>query len=147
MYPHERSLVEKMQGRPFALVGVNSDKDRDKLRSRLEEERITWPSFWNGPEGTGGPISAKWNVHGWPTLYVIDHRGVIQHKWLGSPGNEKLDEAIEALVAVAEGEGDGAGSGAGAATGSTDAAAKKQTEKVPPGAGGRNGADAPKRED
>ena len=24
MYPHERSLVQKMEGKPFALVGVNS---------------------------------------------------------------------------------------------------------------------------
>jgi hypothetical protein len=38
---------------------------------------------------------------------VIDHKGVIRHKWLGSPGNEKLDEAIETLVAEAENEATG----------------------------------------
>jgi len=26
MYPHERSLVQKMEGKPFALIGVNSDQ-------------------------------------------------------------------------------------------------------------------------
>ena len=102
MYPHERSLVKKMVDKPFALVGVNSDPDLKKLKPVLEEEQITWRSFWNGKDGTGGPISKEWNVHGWPTLYVIDHKGVIRHKWVGSPGNEKMDAAIEKLVAEAE---------------------------------------------
>ncbi|HEX3148197.1 MAG TPA: TlpA disulfide reductase family protein [Gemmataceae bacterium] len=102
MYGHERSLVKKMVDKPFALVGVNSDKDRDALKPVLEEEKITWRSFWNGEKGTGGPISKEWNVRGWPTLYVIDHKGVIRHKYVGSPGDEKLDAAIEKLVAEAE---------------------------------------------
>jgi len=102
MYGHERSLVKKMADKPFALVGVNSDKDLKALKPVLEEEKITWRSFWNGEEGMGGPISKEWNVRGWPTLYVIDHKGVIRHKFLGSPGDEKLDAAIEKLVAEAE---------------------------------------------
>ncbi len=104
MYPHERSLVKKMEGKPFALVGVNSDRDREALKDVLKQEEITWRSFWNGPEGTGGPISSQWNVRGWPTLYVIDAKGIIRHKWLGSPGAEKMDEAIEKLVKDAEGQ-------------------------------------------
>ncbi len=104
MYPHERSLVKKMADKPFALIGVNSDRDLKELKKVLEEENISWRSFWNGPKGTGGPISEEWNVSGWPTLYVLDHKGVIRHKWLGSPGNEKLDEAIEKLVEKAEKE-------------------------------------------
>src|SRR3954454_13329195 len=101
MYPHERSLVKKLADKPFALVGVNSDTDLKALKPVLEKEEITWRSFWNGPKGTGGPISDEWNVHGWPTLYVIDHKGVIRHKFVGSPGDEKLDEAIEKLVEAA----------------------------------------------
>jgi hypothetical protein len=102
MYPHERSLVKKLADKPFALIGVNSDTDKEKLRKRMEEEQITWRSFWNGPEGTRGPISEAWNVQGWPTLYIIDHKGVIRHKYLGSPGDKVLDEAIDKLIAEAE---------------------------------------------
>jgi hypothetical protein len=108
MYPHERSLVEKMKDKPFTLIGVNSDRDKEKLKKRMEEEKITWRSFWNGPKGTGGPISATWNVRGWPTLYVIDHKGVIRHKWLGSPGDKVLDDALEELLKEAE-KGQGGG--------------------------------------
>ena len=102
MFPHERSLVKRMEGKPFALIGVNSDKDKEVLKKQNEKEEITWRSFWNGPMGTGGPISAAWNVRGWPTLYIIDHKGVIRHKYVGSPGGEALDAAIDKLVAEAE---------------------------------------------
>jgi Thioredoxin-like len=106
MYPHERSLVKRLADKPFVLIGVNSDRDLKELQPVLKEEQITWRSFWNGKDGTGGPISTEWNVQGWPTLYVIDHKGVIRHKWLGSPGDKVMDEAIEKLVAEAEkGEG------------------------------------------
>ncbi len=100
MYPHERSLVKKMEGKPFVLLGVNSDGDKDKLRKRMEAEHITWRSWWDGGD-TSGPIASQFNVHGWPTLYVVDHRGVIRHKWVGFPGEESFDSAIAKLVEAA----------------------------------------------
>jgi hypothetical protein len=100
MYPHERSLVKKLADKPFALIGINSDNDRDELKKVLVKEEITWRSFWNGGS-TQGPISTKWNVQGWPTLFVIDHNGVIRGKYLGSPGEAVLDKLIEELVAAA----------------------------------------------
>jgi hypothetical protein len=101
MYPHERSLVKKMAGKPFALIGVNSDKDRKELKKVLKKEKITWRSFWNGGS-INGPISRKWKVRGWPTLYVIDAKGMIRHRHVGSPGDEVLDAEIEKLVAEVE---------------------------------------------
>jgi hypothetical protein len=77
MYPHERSLVKKLANAPFALIGVNSDRDLPKLRKAMEKEKITWRSFYDGG-GTGGPIATRWRVSGWPTLYVIDAEGRIR---------------------------------------------------------------------
>ena len=104
MFPHERSLVKRMadEKKPFALVGVNSDRDLKDAKAKNEKQEITWRSFWCGAAGTGGAIPKKWNVRGWPTLYLIDHKGIIRHKFLGNPGNEKLDELIEGLVKEAE---------------------------------------------
>jgi len=102
MYPDERSLVEEMKNQPFALIGVNSDTDKAKLSPRLQEERITWRSFWNGPDGTRGPISQAWNVSGWPTTYVIDHRGVIRFK---SHGGDELLDVVRQCVAEAARDG------------------------------------------
>ena len=98
MYPHERSLVKRLADKPFALIGVNSDVDLEALRPVLAKERITWRSFWNGPEGTNGPVSRRWNVTGWPTVYVLDIEGRIRFK---NVRGEALDTAVDALLAEA----------------------------------------------
>ncbi|MFO0891680.1 MAG: thioredoxin-like domain-containing protein [Isosphaeraceae bacterium] len=100
MYPHERSLVKKLDGKPFVLLGVNSDPDKEKLHKRMKEENMTWRSWWDGGD-TNGPIASQFNVRGWPTLYVVDHRGIIRHKWVGFPGEKTFDAAIDELIAAA----------------------------------------------
>jgi len=99
MFPHERSLVKRLENSPFALIGVNSDGSKDEIKEKNEKQKITWRSFWNGPDGTGGPISKEWRVRLWPTLFLIDHEGVIRRKFVGSPDENVLDEAIDELVA------------------------------------------------
>ena len=98
MYPHERSLVKQLANQPFVLIGVNSDRDREKLKGVMEEKDITWRSFWNGEKGTSGPISVQWNVSGWPTIYVVDAEGIIRYK---NVRGKKMDEALEELLAEA----------------------------------------------
>ena len=98
MYPHERSLVKRLENRPFALIGVNSDQDRTALKKVLEKEQITWRSFWNGGS-TQGPISTAWRVRGWPTIYVLDANGVIRARGVRGA---KMDEAVDALLAELE---------------------------------------------
>jgi Thioredoxin-like len=109
MIPHERSLVNKLNGKPFVLIGVNSDTDPDisrnpdpeKLQKDLKDNQVTWRSFQNHRKDNKS-ISTEWNLKGWPTLYLIDHKGVIKKKWLGGPGNEVLDKEVEKLVQAAE---------------------------------------------
>jgi len=95
MYPHERSLVKRLAGKPFVLLGINSDNNRETLKTVLEEEEITWRSWWDGGS-TGGPIATQWNVSGWPTIYVLDHTGTIRYK--GVRG-ESMDDAVDTLLA------------------------------------------------
>ena len=102
MIPHERSLVQKWKDRPFALIGVNSDgtDTEEGLKKFLEQKEkmgVTWRSFRN--ESTDPSISDTWRVQGWPTLYFIDHEGVIRHTDLLG---EELETAVKALVAKAE---------------------------------------------
>jgi hypothetical protein len=92
-----------MENRPFVLLGVNSDSSKEYGKKVVAKQKMTWRSWWDGGN-TEGPIASKWNIRGWPTMYLLDHKGVIRHKWLGSPGDKVLDEAIEKLVAEAEKE-------------------------------------------
>src|SRR6266851_5023723 len=99
MYPHERSLVKRLDGKPFALLGVNSDEDKDKLQQVMEKEQITWRSWWDGGN-TDGPIQTSYNISHWPTLYLIDAKGVIRHIDLRE--EKQLDEAIDQLLGEQE---------------------------------------------
>src|SRR5438270_13612892 len=94
MFHHERSLVKMLEGKAFVILGVNSDEKRDDLKEVLAKEKITWRSWFDGGK-IGGPIATKWNVQGWPTLYLIDQTGTIRDK---SVGSKDFDKLIEQLV-------------------------------------------------
>jgi hypothetical protein len=104
MFPHERSLVKKLEGKPFVLLGVNGDDDEkpEDLKKKNEDQKITWRSFKNRRGGGAADIATEWNLAGWPTLFLIDHQGIIRKKWVGPPGNEVMDKAIDDLIKLAE---------------------------------------------
>src|SRR5271165_4454504 len=104
MYPYERSLVRKFANKPFTLIGVNSDDDVEGLKEVLKTEKISWRSFRNESQGANKAISTQWNVSAWPTLFLIDHRGIIRYRCEGCPEEKELDEAIGRLVSLAEKE-------------------------------------------
>ena len=99
MYPHERSLVERLKDQPFTILGINSDP-ADRYNKAIKENNITWPSFWDGGK-TGGPIATEWAVRGWPTIYVLDAKGVIRYK---NTRGKAMDEAVDALLKEMENE-------------------------------------------
>jgi hypothetical protein len=96
MLPHERSLVKELKGRPFSIVGVNSDS-KDRLKELVKDGTTLWRNFTNVQ--ADGKISTAWGVRGWPTLYLIDHNGVIKHKGLRG---DRMEKAIKEMVAEAE---------------------------------------------
>lgn len=89
--PYQRALVEKFADRPFALLGVNGDPP-DKLKEIIAREKITWPSWADGP---AGPISASWSVGMWPTTYVIDSRGLVRYRGVSA---DRLDALVSGLL-------------------------------------------------
>ncbi|QJW95338.1 TlpA family protein disulfide reductase [Frigoriglobus tundricola] len=99
MIPHERELVDKNKDKPFVLVSVSADDKKETLEKFLEKEKMPWVHWWdNGPESE---VLKKYRVRAFPTLYLIDHNGVVKHKWIGNPGNDKIDAAVEELVKAA----------------------------------------------
>jgi hypothetical protein len=82
-------------------VNVAGD-DASKLKKVMEKEKLSWRSFADPGNVGQGSIAARWNLAGTPTLYIIDHKGVIRHKWVGSPGEKALDTALEKLFQEAK---------------------------------------------
>ena len=98
MYPHERSLVKRLAGEPFVLLGINSDRDRKQTTRVIRTQGLNWRSLWDGGS-TRGPIARTWNIETWPAIFVLDHKGVIRYKDI--KGSE-LHRAVEKLVSEAE---------------------------------------------
>jgi hypothetical protein len=89
------------------VIGINvNGYDAKKLKEVMAKDRLTWRSF-----ADDGSIVGTWSLPGTPTFYVLDHQGVIRHKWVGSPADYKLgglpdakaiDAALEKLIQEAE---------------------------------------------
>jgi peroxiredoxin len=94
--PTERKLVERLKDRPFVLIGVNGDDDKGKAKAVIEKEKMTWRSFAGGRRG---PIPQALNVSSWPTVYIIDTKGVIRFKDLSE---REMDKAIDELIKEVE---------------------------------------------
>jgi peroxiredoxin len=79
-YPYQRLLMELYKDRPLAVLSVNSDKDPQYAKKSKLERGLTYRSWWDGGgvKSTQGPIANAWGVTGWPTIYVLDDRGVIR---------------------------------------------------------------------
>lgn len=92
-----KQMAEINKDKPFAIVGVNSDRDRSDLDSKLKENGINYRNAVDG--STSGPIATAWNVRGWPTVYVIDEKGVIRQKFVGVDP-KKLDAIVEQLLSA-----------------------------------------------
>jgi peroxiredoxin len=98
MFEHERSLVEKYQGRPFVLLGVDEDGDRETLREAQKKHQLNWRSWWD----EDNTIARQWKVRAWPTLFLLDGKGVVRWRSEGVPDSKVLDGVIEKLVKETE---------------------------------------------
>lgn len=93
MYPQFKAMLGRSQSQGFEVLGVMDDAKLRDLKRSIDEGKITWRCWWDGFQG---PISQMWNVHSWPTLYLIDRKGVIRYRDLKG---KALEDAVEHLVA------------------------------------------------
>lgn len=96
MIPHERELVAKLAGKPFALISVSCDEKKETLTEFLETEKMPWTHWW---DGKSGPVIKALNLKYFPTIYVIDSKGVIRYRGARGPA---MDAAVEKLVKEAQ---------------------------------------------
>jgi len=96
MYPHERALTEKLADQPFAILGINCDEP-DRFRRVLERKDVTWRNWHDGP---GGSICQQYRVQSYPTVYVLDHEGIIRYR---DVRGEEMEQAVNELLAKVPG--------------------------------------------
>ena len=97
----ERSLLDRLKGKPFSIVGVSGDFDPEEPMKTPGPSEVTWWSFQNS-RADKTAISSEWRIFTWPTLFLVDHLGIIRQRWDGIPPAEVLNREIEQLVVLAE---------------------------------------------
>ncbi len=96
MIPHEREMFERLKDKPFVLVSISADEQKETLTAFLAKEKMPWTHWWNGNDGG---IIEDWHVRAFPTIYVLDSAGVIRYKDLQG---EELEKAVNTLLEEAE---------------------------------------------
>ena len=90
--PHEKAMVKRFEGRPFAFVSICTCPARSELRQFLEKTPLPWPTIYDGQPGS---LARDWEIEAFPTFFVIDGKGVIRYRDLyGSD----LETAVEKLL-------------------------------------------------
>ena len=92
MIPHERQLVERLKDKPFALVSISMDARKEALTDFLAKENMPWLQWWVGANSN---LAEDWNIEYFPTVYVVDARGVIRNE--GVTGDD-LEKAVSKLL-------------------------------------------------
>lgn len=103
MIPHQRELVKRLKGKPFVMLSVNADAKKETLTQFLEKEPMPWQHWHNGVKADKGGVRDVYSVHFFPSIYVIDAKGIIRHK---NVRGEALDKAVDALLKEQEKPGD-----------------------------------------
>ena len=93
MLPHEKALVERLKNEPFALIGINTDGDLDNFKQQCKKQGVAWRNSFQGSQA--GPLCQAWGVRGFPTIYVLDDKGVIRFQNLR---DEALSQAVDRLL-------------------------------------------------
>lgn len=80
------------------MIGVNSwSHDPGELKKAMTEHNITWRSF-----DDENIINPQWNFPATPAFFLIDHVGTIRQRWIGKPGENSVDTAVNKLITEVE---------------------------------------------
>ena len=95
--PHLKELDARMKGRAFALIGIDTDPDKDAYRAKAKELGVSWRNSWQG--STAGVLPRAWGITSFPTIFVLDGKGVIRYTGVRGAA---LDQAVDTLLAELE---------------------------------------------
>jgi peroxiredoxin len=96
--PNTKELFRQYDTRPFAIIGISRDRTREDLKNFLDRQKPPWRNVFDA----GGAISKEWNIAGFPTAVLVDHRGIIVGRWEGGGQSNDIHDAVDKAVREAE---------------------------------------------
>ena len=103
--PADRALLKRYSGRPFTIVGVNSDRTVADARAAVRHLNVPWPSLRDEDLGVPGKsLTGRWGVRLLPTKFLVAHDGILRAVQRGEHPDSMLAALIDRLVVAAEAE-------------------------------------------
>ena len=92
--PQVKALAKHFAGRPVVVLGANIDPQEEDARFVIRTMALTYPNL----KATGLP--EKFGVRGYPTVIVIDRRGIVRDYHVGYAADlrERLTRTVEGLL-------------------------------------------------
>ena len=97
--PHLRELHQKYHDNGFSVLGLNpfddSEKRLKKLPAFLDYNKLDYPFAFIDRE-----VTTAYNIHGYPTFYIIDRTGKIHFSQIGfgEKTAHKMDSIVESIL-------------------------------------------------
>lgn len=95
MIPHQTEMVQNFKNKPFELVSVSIDEKIETVDKFHAKRPMPWTQWFNGAEGG---ILSQWNISRYPTIIIIDKKGIIRHRNDGAMSGEELTAKVSALL-------------------------------------------------
>jgi thiol-disulfide isomerase/thioredoxin len=89
--PNVRAMYEKWHQSGLEIIGVSFDQDKDALEQLVKQERMTWPQYF---EGQHNAIGDQFGIKHYPSMWLVDKKGVIRYISAG----EQMEEKIKTLL-------------------------------------------------
>jgi hypothetical protein len=78
-YEPMRGLASTYSDKPLQIVGIMSNHKQEHLKAAAKRGDLPWTVI---PQTLNGPVQRDWGCDAYPTLYLVDHEGIL-HGSLG----------------------------------------------------------------
>jgi hypothetical protein len=104
-YPWYKAIAKEFKDKKLVLLGIHTpetdgEKNIDSVKKKLKEAGLTHPVAIDNQ----GTMWQRYNNHFWPSVYLIDKKGIARWgwsgelRWKGARGDEHMRKKIEELL-------------------------------------------------
>jgi thiol-disulfide isomerase/thioredoxin len=104
-YPYYKAWQERYAGKDVVIVGVHTpetpgERDVARIKTQAAKYGLEFPIAVDND----GSNWKAWNNRYWPTVYVVDRRGVVRYGWegelnyKGAAGDKTVRKLVDALL-------------------------------------------------
>jgi hypothetical protein len=104
-YPWYREVQQRYKPEAVLLLGIHTpelaaENQIDNLKKKLSEAKLTHPVALDNDYANW----KRWNNRYWPSIYLIDKKGVIRYRWEGelewnkAEGGKQMHDKITELL-------------------------------------------------